>query len=63
METLLRNAYTPLDQKSKLFKTNSIATGTKNYSKQKQLFQLFTKWHFEKYKMKIFVVLKISPNR
>ena len=29
METVLTNAYTRLDQKSKLFKTNSIAFGTK----------------------------------
>ena len=29
METLLTNAYTRLDQKSKLFETNSVAIGTK----------------------------------
>ena len=29
MGTLLTNAYTRLDQKSKLFERNSIATGTK----------------------------------
>ena len=29
METLLTNAYTHLDQKSKLFETNLIAIGTK----------------------------------
>ena len=29
METLLTNAYTCLDQKSKLFQTDSIAIGTK----------------------------------
>ena len=35
METLLINAYTGLDQKSKLFETNSIATGTKDFYKEK----------------------------
>ena len=29
METVLTNAYTRLDQQSKLFETNSIANGTK----------------------------------
>ena len=29
METLLTNAYTCMDQKSKLFETNSIDIGTK----------------------------------
>ena len=29
METVLTNAYTHMDQKSRVFKTNSIAIGTK----------------------------------
>ena len=33
METLLTNAYTRLDQKSKLFETNEIAIGTKELKK------------------------------
>ena len=40
METVLTNAYTHLDQKSKLFKTNSIAIGTKElYTPEKNLCQ------------------------
>ena len=35
METLLTNAYASLDQKSKLFKTNSIAIGTKELLQKK----------------------------
>ena len=35
METLLTNAYTRLDQKSKLFETNSIAIGTKELLQRK----------------------------
>ena len=35
METLLTNAYTRLDKKSKLFKTNSIAIGTKELLQRK----------------------------
>ena len=52
METLLTNAYTCLDQKSKLFKTNSIALGTKELLKRKIYVKkgyFFTKWHFEKF--------------
>ena len=39
METLLTNAYTCLDQKSKLFETDSIAIGTKALL-QKNLHQI-----------------------
>ena len=40
MGTPLTNAYTSLDQKSKLFKTNSIAIGTKElYTPKKNLCQ------------------------
>ena len=35
METVLTNAYTHLHKKSKLFKTNSIATGTKELLQRK----------------------------
>ena len=35
METVLTNAYTHLDQKSKLFETNSIANGTKELLQRK----------------------------
>ena len=54
METVLTNAYTHLHKKSKLFKTNSIAIGTKEllqrkvYVKETSFF-FFTKWHFEKF--------------
>ena len=34
METVLKNTYTCLDQKSKLFKTNSIAIEQKNFPKK-----------------------------
>ena len=45
METLLTNAYTPLDQKSKLFETNSVAIETKELLRQKNIFFIFfTKW-------------------
>ena len=53
METVLTNAYTCLDQKSKLFETNYIAIGTKEllqrkiYVKETSFF--FTKCHFEKF--------------
>ena len=50
METLLTNAYTRLDQKSKLFETNEIAIGTKELKKstsKKNIF--FTKCHFKKF--------------
>ena len=50
METLLTNAYTRLDQKSKLFETNATATGTKELKKstsKKTIF--FTKCHFKKF--------------
>ena len=50
METLVINAYTRLDQKSKLFETNAIAIG------KKELFQ-------RKIYVKKRHVLKISPNR
>ena len=52
MEPLLTNAYTRLDQKSKLFKTNLIAIGTKELLQRKIYFtkcHFFTKWHFEKF--------------
>ena len=56
METLPRNVYTCLDQKSKLFEANSIAIGTmeqKDHSKEKStsenIFHFFTKSHFEKF--------------
>ena len=53
METVLTNAYTRLDQQSKLFETNSIANGTKELLPRKNLRQrnviFFTKWHFEKF--------------
>ena len=48
METLLTNAYTRLDKKSKLFEKNSIAIGTKELL-QKTFFIFFTKWPFEKF--------------
>ena len=35
METILTNAYTCLDQKSKLFKTNSLAIATKELLQRK----------------------------
>ena len=35
VETVLTNAYTRLNQKSKLFKTNSIATGMKELLQRK----------------------------
>ena len=38
METLLTNAYTRLDQKSKLFETNSTAIVTKELLRQKTFF-------------------------
>ena len=49
METLLGNAYTSLDHKSKLFKTNSIAIGTIELLQRKQIFYCFRKQHFEKF--------------
>ena len=49
MEILLTNAYTCLDQKSKLFKTNSTAIVTKELYMSKKKFHFFTKWHFEKF--------------
>ena len=52
METLLTNAYASLDQKSKLFKTNSIAIGKKELLQKKSTTKnviLFTKQHFEKF--------------
>ena len=55
MKTLLTNAYTRLDKKSKLFEKNSIAIGTKEllqrkiYVKKHFSFFFFTKWHFEKF--------------
>ena len=48
METLLTNAYPYLVQKSKLFKTNSIAIGTKELSMSKNIFQFFYKMAFPK---------------
>ena len=52
MGTLLGNAYTSLDQKSKLFETNSIAIGTIELLQRKimskQIF-CFRKQHFEKF--------------
>ena len=38
METLLTNAYTRLDQKSKRFETNSIAIGSKEKPTLKSIF-------------------------
>ena len=52
METLLTNASTHLDQKYKLFETNSIAIGTKELLQRKNYikkYHFFTKWHFEKF--------------
>ena len=53
MEALLTNTYTPLDQKSKLLETNSIATGAKELLQEKMyvknIFHFFTKWYFEKF--------------
>ena len=48
MKTLLTNAYTHLDQKSKLFETNSIATGIKELLHRKIYIK---KHHFFFYKM------------
>ena len=42
METLLTNAYTRLDQKSKLFETNSIAIAIKELLQRK----IYIKKHF-----------------
>ena len=47
METVLTNAYTCMDQKSRVFKTNSIAIGTK------ELLQTSKTSFF--YKMELFV--------
>ena len=53
MEALLTNTYTPLDQKSKLLETNSIAIGAKELLQEKMyvknIFHFFTKWYFEKF--------------
>ena len=54
METLLTKAYTCLDQKSKLFKTNSITVVTKELLQRKicvkdHFLLLFRKQHFEKF--------------
>ena len=52
METLLTNTYTRLNQISKLFKINPIASRNKElyqrniYAKKRHF---FTKWHFEKF--------------
>ena len=48
MEAFLANAYMRLDQKSKLFETNSIAIGTKELH-QRKIYIFFTKWVFEKF--------------
>ena len=51
METVLKNTYRCLDLKSKLFKTNLIAIGTKELLKRKiyvRKHYFFTKWYFEK---------------
>ena len=42
METLLTNAYTGLNKNSKLFKTNSVATGAKELLQRK----IYIKKHF-----------------
>ena len=42
METLLTNAYTRLDKKSKLFEKNSVAIGTKELLQRK----IYVKKHF-----------------
>ena len=47
METVLTNAYTRLDQKSKLFEANSIAIGTKELLLRK----IYVKKHHFLYKM------------
>ena len=52
METLT-NAYKYLNQKSKLFKTNSIATGTKELVQRK----IYAKKHTFFYKMTFLKVL------
>ena len=52
MEPLFTNPYAPLDQKSKLFETNSIANGTKKLLQRKIFIKkqfFLTKWHFEKF--------------
>ena len=49
METLLTNAYTRLDKKSKLFEKNSIAIGTKELLQRKMsknIFHFFYKMAF-----------------
>ena len=51
MKTVLKITYTCLDQKSKLFKTNSKAIGTKELLQRKiyvRKHYFFTKWYFEK---------------
>ena len=62
METLLTNAYTCLDEKSKVFETSSVAIGTKELL-QKNLCQkisFITKWHFQKFINRINGVYKIK---
>ena len=52
METVLTNAYTYMGQKSKLFKTNSIAIGTRELLQRKIYFRkcyFFYKMAFEKF--------------
>ena len=49
IETILTNAYTHLDQRCKLFETNSIAIGTKKLLQRKicgKKRHFFTKWYF-----------------
>ena len=46
METLLANAYTRLDQKSKLLEATELLQ-RKIYVEKHHFF--FTKWHFEKF--------------
>ena len=50
-KTFLTNAYTHLDQKSKLFERNSIAIGIKELLHRKIYIKkhFFTKSHFEKF--------------
>ena len=38
METLLTNAYTCLNEKSKLFETSSVAIGTKELLQKKKIY-------------------------
>ena len=58
METFFANAYTCLDQKSKLFETNSIASGTKELFQRKICIKKFAslKWFRKVHAWLIFVI-------